>query len=157
MREKHRWLLTFVDRRPREEAVMRLALVLLDVAAHELPCLPSKKRKANHRAVHTRREQESQTHPAPDALLKAFVRQAPRIALDVAELLAFASLVRHHCLRAAVRTAHVNGHTERRTDAVKPYIRSIVTKRTDVPGHFQERVVRHVRAEERLCEVPWGR
>ena len=108
------------------------------------------KKKKKICAVHTRREQESQTHPAPDALLKAFVRQQPRDVLHVTELLTFASLVRHHRLRAAVRIAHANGHTERRTDAIKPYIRSIVTKRTDVPGHFQQRVVRDVRSDERL-------
>ena len=141
--------LTAVDRRPCEEAVMRLAHILLDVAAHELPSLASKKNKADVRAVHTRREHQSQTHPAPDALLEAFVRKQPRDALHVTELLTLASFVRHHHLGAAVRTAHANGHTERRAGAIRPHVRSIVTKRSDVPRHLQQRVVRDVRSEKR--------
>ena len=91
MREKNKQR-TLVNRRIREKQVVRLAHVFLDIAAHELPSLAGKERKADLAFELAGGQEQSDFHPAADLVEELLVRLEPSNALQVAELLSIVTL-----------------------------------------------------------------
>ena len=139
---------------------MRLARVLLDVAAHVFPFLPSEKHQATLRTIHIGREQQRRTQPAAQLLLVRLVRQQTFNTLKVSELLSLATLISHHELAALARL--VDRRLERVGDEVEPTPRHVMPAGANAPRDLEECCVRYVRVEQlhglaralRLLSVP---
>ena len=127
---------------------MRLAHVLLDIAAHEPPSLACKEREADLALELASGQEQRDLHPAADLVEELHMRLEPRDALQVAELLTVSAFVRHHDLRA--RTTLVDRDAPRTREQLKPKYRHRVAHGRDVEADLQERAVRDVIAEQRL-------
>ena len=127
---------------------MRLAHVFLDIAAHDLPSLAGKERKADLAFELAGGQEQSDFHPAADLVEELLVRLEPSDALQVAQLLPIATLVRHHDLRA--RAALVDRDAPRTREQLEPADRHRVAHGRDVEAELHEGAVRHIVAEQRL-------